>query len=271
MSSSAKAYRVLSCLKIMLIIFTVFLLCTGVLFLASGIYGLMALKHYVDLSAEVNISMTPAVLCGIGGLVIVSGLFGFLTAVKNNKCMVNCYCILIGIVFLIEIAGGITAIVFMNQIESSFKTGIEKALMDYNPSVENPIDKAQLELGCCGGISFNDWFDSPWATNVRQCGPGLQNGTTVPYSCCRPGTGKDLDDPRKHQWDQDVCFCGDNLDVTNVNSEGCLDILFGKSGQTLRYLLIAAFGMAATQLAGILISVCIYRKLREISIARRHY
>ena len=41
MTASANAYRVLSCLKVFLIVFTVLFLCAGVLFLATGIYAMV--------------------------------------------------------------------------------------------------------------------------------------------------------------------------------------------------------------------------------------
>ena len=50
---------------------------------------------------------------------------------SGNKCMVNCYCLLLGLVFFVEIAGGILAIVFMTDIQSSLKTGLTNALSGY--------------------------------------------------------------------------------------------------------------------------------------------
>lgn len=41
MTASAKVYRVLSCLKVFLIAFTVLFLCAGILFLATGIYAMV--------------------------------------------------------------------------------------------------------------------------------------------------------------------------------------------------------------------------------------
>lgn len=50
---------------------------------------------------------------------------------SDNKCMINCYCLLLGLIFFVEIAGGIMAIVFMEDIPKSLETGLTNALNGY--------------------------------------------------------------------------------------------------------------------------------------------
>ena len=45
--------------------------------------------------------------------------------------MVNCYCLLLGLVFFVEIAGGVLAIIYMEDIPRSLEVGLTNALNGY--------------------------------------------------------------------------------------------------------------------------------------------
>jgi len=261
MTASASAYRVLSCLKVFLIVFTVLFLCAGVLFLATGIYAMIALSNYNELSAEVDLTLVPFVLCGTGFVIILSGLVGFLSAVRNNKCMVNCYCLLLGLVFFVEIAGGIMAIIFMHDIQDSLKSGLTNALSGYVSSTKKLMDQTQIELQCCGVMGYQDWFNTTWADKTTQCGVGSHQ--TVPLSCCKSkqSTGNTVTI-------REPCYCGNVTNLDSINQNGCLTTVFGSNGETIQYLIIAAFGMAGLQLVGITLTICIYQRLRQINYRR---
>nr|XP_009860122.2 CD63 antigen-like [Ciona intestinalis] len=278
MASSAKSYRILSCLKILLVIFTVLFLCTGVVFLATGIYALMTLSEYNKLTPMVDLSMTPIVLCASGGFIIISGLFGFVSAFKNNKCMVNTYGCLLGVIFLVEIAGGILSIIYINQIRDSFEVGFRQTMQNYYSSNQALMDKAQIDLQCCGVYSYTEWFNTTWRDNTEQCNGIItrargDNFSSVPSSCCKSSLASSSGNETlsENRSPDGVCYCGEQADIVNINTQGCVAVMFGSEGQTLYYLISACFGLAALQVIGICLSLCIYQQQRRIRASRRHY
>lgn len=261
MTASAKVYRVLSCLKVFLIAFTVLFLCAGILFLATGIYAMIRLGNYDALFENVDLSLVPYVLCGTGFAITISGLVGFISAVRDNKCMVNCYCLLLGLVFFVEIAGGIVAIIFMEDIPKSLEIGLTNALNGYAINSKTLMDQTQMEWQCCGVYGYEDWFNTTWVGKTTQC--GTETHYTIPLSCCKTQQSSESTVTIAKP-----CFCGNQTDIDAINQNGCLTTVFGSDGETIRYLIIATFGMAALQLIGITLTICIYQRLREINYRR---
>lgn len=123
------------------------------------------------------------------------------------------------------------------------------------------MDQTQMEWQCCGVYGYEDWFNTTWAGKTTQC--GMETHYTVPLSCCKTQqTSESTVTIAK------PCFCGNETDVEAINHNGCLTTVFGSDGETILYLVIAVFGMAALQLIGITLTICIYQRLREINYRR---
>jgi len=58
----------------------------------TNVFLQIALLHYSELSSTLNLSAVPPIFCGVGGFVILSGLFGFLAAIKSkSKFIMNVF------------------------------------------------------------------------------------------------------------------------------------------------------------------------------------
>lgn len=136
--------------------------------------------------------------------------------------------------------------------------------------LQNALDKVQIELQCCGTVSYSDWFNTEWANNTGEC-TGKSTallGYAVPTSCCK-ATWSETVNQGSSSINQNTCYCGNSTELAYVNQQGCLTILFGNNGQTLYYLLGTAFGCALVQLVSMVLSFCIFCKLKDIRSNRR--
>ena len=135
--------------------------------------------------------------------------------------------------------------------------------------MDDSLSRAQIDLQCCGTSSYKDWFHTAWANNTRDCpkkSPG-HSGFAVPPSCCKQSWNEASITTSVFEH-QNTCYCGNSTELIHVNQQGCLVVLFGSDGQTLYYLLATSFGCALVQLFSMILSFCIFCKLKDLRYRR---
>ncbi|KAG8178239.1 hypothetical protein JTE90_005608 [Oedothorax gibbosus] len=97
--------------------------------------------------------------------------------------MVTLFGILLLIIFVVEIAGGVTAYVYKGQFEGFLKENMKKSIEQHQPDSQKVWDDMQKEFECCGVDNADDY---------------LNNNLTVPLSCCKEPHEKSIcDEPYK--------------------------------------------------------------------------
>ncbi|XP_035671779.1 tetraspanin-2-like [Branchiostoma floridae] len=108
------------CSKFMLFVFNLIFWLAGIGLLAFGIW----LRLDNDIAKIVSLDLpwfynATYVLMGVGGFTMIMGFLGCCGAMKENKCMLTTYTICLGLVFIAEIAGGVVAFVYRNNVSGS--------------------------------------------------------------------------------------------------------------------------------------------------------
>jgi len=84
-------------------------------------------------------------------IVAVVGFLGCCGAIKENYCMVTTFAVLLGLIFVLEIAAGALAYAYRGKMEKYVTEALEQGVKNYNESEYTKfMDKVQKEFHCCG-------------------------------------------------------------------------------------------------------------------------
>lgn len=271
-----------TCAKIILIIYNIIFLLSGLVLIALGIW-LVAdgrINNLVSLSyngSNSNLLRNAAIiLITMGVLVVIISVIGFIGAITENVILLGIYIAFLVIIFCGEICGGVIAIAFKDKIVYSL-TGILGDQLDtqlsktsnehfYNVGPNNTCftsdvgwlwDWAQLTFECCGIHGSSD-FSSRMNTsyNFKTMCPSL----TDPYrpaSCCPLKTGKSFGDFHKvpdNQYEAQTF-----VDCANPYTIGCYDAVAYWIERYAPVLIGIGIGFAMLELFGIIFAVCLCR------------
>lgn len=121
-------------------------------------------------------------LIALGGLLLIIGFLGCCGAVRESRCMLLLFFIIVLVIFLAEIAGAIVLLVFRPLVDSLFvKFGIvavQSIKNDYgnNADITGLWNTTMSTLKCCGFNNYTDFTNSSYI---------VSHG--YPASCCLNG------------------------------------------------------------------------------------
>ncbi|XP_078421948.1 tetraspanin-15 isoform X1 [Cetorhinus maximus] len=194
------------CLKFTLIIYSTFFWLIGGFILCIGIYAEVERQKYKTLQGAF---LAPAIiLILLGILMFVVSFIGVLASLRDNLCLLKVFLYTLAILLILELLGGVVALIFRNQIDHPPRTAslsyifenvfhcleiktldfinenIRKGITHYYDDLDfkNIMDFVQEEFKCCGAEDFTDW-----STNIYHNCEGRATGPLacgVPYSCC---------------------------------------------------------------------------------------
>ncbi|KAJ9594400.1 hypothetical protein L9F63_014190 [Diploptera punctata] len=109
------------------------------------------------------------ILIATGAIITLISFFGCLGALKEVKCMLLTYFIIVFLIFVTMLVGGILGYVFREKVHTTMEQEMQSSLRVYftNRGVQRAWDDTQEKLHCCGVTNKNDWRDQ------------------IPDSCCK--------------------------------------------------------------------------------------
>ncbi|XP_040179246.1 tetraspanin-15 [Rana temporaria] len=168
------------CLKFTLIAYCTIFWLIGALVLAIGIYAEVERQKYKTLHGAF---LAPAIILILLGLVMfVVSFIGVLASLRDNLCLLQVFMYTLGVCLLLELTGGIVALLFRNQTMDVLNRNIRRGIRNYYDDLDfkNIMDFVQKQFKCCGGEEYMDWekneYHSCTAPGPLACG--------VPYTCC---------------------------------------------------------------------------------------
>ncbi|KAK3760314.1 hypothetical protein RRG08_063071 [Elysia crispata] len=230
----------MKCVKYLLFLFNLMFVLAGVTLIAAGAYVQAQLKEYYDFFG--NDYMGPGILLIIVGvLIFFLAFFGCCGAYKENYCLTMTFAVCLGIIFILEISGGIAGFVLREDIESEVEGVLTEALKNYNETthtgVFNAWNKLQEQFDCCGVKGFKDW---------EQVLPNRP-----PDSCCKDSVS-----------DND-CASRSYSKTSAINTEGCSQTFENYLKNKVAIIGGVGIGLAFVQVVGILFACCLARAIRK--------
>ncbi|XP_043283345.1 tetraspanin-12-like [Venturia canescens] len=218
------------CIKYLMFIFNLLFVISGIILLSIGatIHAVFrSHQHFLDNS----FLSVPNLLIAIGTIIFFIAFFGCCGAVKENYCMILTFVSLMVLVFILELAGGISGYVLRNEAQEVVREKMLETLPKYQNGSEifNMWDQLQADFHCCGVDGAEDW--------VKHL---VTNNSQVPMSCCLPQNGI---------IGEATC----NVNSTNLYHAGCFTKFVSFIGGHAVQLGGVGLGIAFIQLTGVMI------------------
>jgi len=229
----------MKCVRMLLFVFNFLFWAMGVLLLVIGVMGRTSSSNWKEMIQDTFVLNAANIIIAAGVIVGLIGFLGCCGALKKSKCMLYSFAVTIGLIFCLEIGGGIYAYTKKDQLEKDFNEGLDAVQKEYgkgNAEFDKAIDWIQQNVECCGTTNSESWQRSDWYKNNTK--------TIVPESCCvkqKAGCNKESD--------------------LKIFKKGCAEK--GKDYVKSQIVKIAgaAIGIAVVQLLGIVFACCLSRAI----------
>lgn len=229
----------MKCVKYLLFGFNLIFFLAGLGLIIAGALVATEFNQYFDFFGG-GFSAAAILLIVVGGIIFLIGFFGCCGAYKENYCMVMVFAVLLGLIFILEIAAGITAYVLRDKADKFVEDSLNKAMVNYGlegkKGVTESWDRAQDEFQCCGVNTYTDWS-----------GKGSIGVGNVPFSCCSIASVN----------------CTTTPTASNTWKKGCVDAFVDWVKDNIYIIAGVGIGLAFVQILGIILAVCLARSIKK--------
>ncbi|XP_077418808.1 tetraspanin-15 [Vanacampus margaritifer] len=250
-------------LKILLCSYAIVWWLIGGFILAIGIYAEVERQRYKTLE---GLFLAPALILILLGIVMfIVSFIGVLASLRDNLVLLKVFMYTLAVCLILELLGGILALVFRNQTVDILNKNIRRGIVNYYDDLDfkNIMDFVQIEFMCCGGQGYKDWSVNMYH-NCSVRGP-LACG--VPYTCC-------IMKPKEVA----NTLCGykvleqERLDlIDSIHIRGCTDAFFIWLTDNYKIMAAVLLGILLPQFFGVAISWLYITRVEDAISDYGHY
>ncbi|XP_048010842.1 tetraspanin-33 [Megalobrama amblycephala] len=243
--------------KYLLFLFNMIFWVIALVLISIGVYSRIV-KHETALAC---LTVDPALLLMILGILMFFITFsGCVGSLRENICLLQTFCIVLTIIFLLQLVAGVLGFVFSDKARGKVTDMVGSAIKHYRDDLDlqNLIDYGQKQFNCCGGISYKDWSQNMYF-NCSEENPSKER-CAVPFSCCLLSTDEAVINT----------MCGHGMQELEylkasafINTNGCIDKVVNWIHSNLFLLGGIALGLAIPQLVGILLSQILINQIQD--------
>ncbi|MEE6490493.1 hypothetical protein FKM82_015892 [Ascaphus truei] len=167
-------------LKFTLIVYSTIFWLMGACVLTIGIYAEVERQKYKTLQ---GVFLAPAIiLILLGVIMFVVSFIGVLASLRDNLCLLQVFMYTLVVCLLLELTGGVIALIFRNQTMDLLNRNIRRGIRNYYDDLDfkNIMDYVQKQFKCCGGEDYMDWGRNQY----HECSAPGPLACGVPYTCC---------------------------------------------------------------------------------------
>jgi len=244
--------------KWLMFIFNLLFWITGIGLIAAGAVFQVkynGFSHFFDQGIT-----APTLLIIVGVFIFVISFLGCCGAIRENYYMLMGFGILVGLIFVLQMAGGIAALVQRGKIPELIRQGIRNDVRDFrtgNASTQTKanIDELQKDLQCCGEDKYMDFLTLDNGTVI------FATNNTIPKTCCKDNA----ECRREVVVDQ---FCNSTAPTYNVSAcpiyiDGCATPAGNLLHTAITGAAGVALGLAFIELIGIVFSCYLAKRIRS--------
>lgn len=204
-----------------------------------------------------NIQILGWVLVATSILIFVTAIFGCCGTIKESRCCMITFLIIITVVFVLLAISGVLLFLYNNQVQGMLTSHVTKQFMSkygYDSGFTMAWDEIQPKFKCCGINSGADYKSSQW---YNRQSPEFHRDGEVPRSCCtRKPDGEFLN----------VTLCLKSRPEQGgpvIYNTGCWDVMQHQVSIVLFWTSIAVFA-----LCGIVVLIIIFSCFMNLHINR---
>lgn len=174
----------------------------------------------------------------VGCFITIISFFGCCGAIRESKCMLYTFSVIVGVIFLLELSGGIAAYVHRGDLKGHFTDGMSQTLCD--PAHNASWTRMQQDMHCCGVDNYTNYWNESGTCNTPYPRPAL------PPSCCKNN------DPN----------CSESSKTRNPT--GCATAIVDQVEDHMYLIGGIAIGFAFVQLLGIVLACYLGKSLTYV-------
>ncbi|XP_055339469.1 CD63 antigen-like [Paramacrobiotus metropolitanus] len=238
--------------KWLMLIFNLIFWISGIGLIIAGAVAQTVYKPYLAFLESTYLS-APVLLIVVGAVITIIAFFGCCGSAKENYCMLITFAVLLGIIFCVELAGGIAGYVERGRVGSYLESKMRTSLARYNASLdEKAWNDTQTTLKCCGVDEWHDWLNRN-SSRVN----GTITGPKVPESCCKQPASCDTSTVNLQQ------NCVPPGDHCPIYQTGCYKQLREQLESSIGIIGGVGIGVAFIQIVGIAFACFLARRVKR--------
>ncbi|VDN96005.1 unnamed protein product [Rodentolepis nana] len=178
-----------SWIKTFLIFFTLIIMAIALAFIGLGIYFSIIRNPLLPVLMGETVYINTYLFIGLGILLVLVCIFGFVAISKNSPPMLKLYAIVLAIALILHLCVATAALLYYHfgmQWNAEALSNIMKNeyhLQDND--VTRAVDELQKQYKCCGSRNYHDWQWSGFENNSKLVTrENSSKPSIVPNSCC---------------------------------------------------------------------------------------
>ncbi|XP_061555852.1 tetraspanin-9 isoform X2 [Phycodurus eques] len=180
--------KCLCCVKYVMFVFNLIFWLGGCGLFGVGVWLSFTQSEFSSLPLSFPSLSAANLLLIAGGITMVTGFLGCLGALKEQRCLLFMFFVILLLLVLTEVALALVIHIFRDRLDSKAQGQLKEGMTNYEsqPGLKKSWDNVQKMFKCCGVTNKTDWYE-------------VLNGT-LPSSCCSVGIDQCTDG-----WSE--CFC----------------------------------------------------------------
>ncbi|XP_055779626.1 tetraspanin-4-like [Salvelinus fontinalis] len=167
--------RCLCCVKYLMFVFNLIFWLGGCGLFGVGVWLSFTQSEFSSLPLSFPSLSASNLLLVAGGVTMVTGFLGCLGALKEQRCLLMTFFVILLLLVLTEVTLTLVLHIFHNELDTKAQDELKKGMKDYltDEGLKKSWDNVQKMFKCCGVTNKTDWY--------------LVINGTLPYSCCSGG------------------------------------------------------------------------------------
>ncbi|XP_020019299.1 CD82 antigen [Castor canadensis] len=258
-----------ACIKVtkyFLFLFNLLFFILGAVILGFGVWILADRSSFISVlqTSSSSLQVAAYVFITVGAVTMLMGFLGCIGAVNEVRCLLGLYFAFLLLLLIAQVTAGVVFYFNAGQLKEEMGNVVVELIRNYSntsasgeDSLQEAWDYVQMQVKCCGWVSFSNWTDNA----------ELMNHTDVTYPCSCEVTE-----------DEDTTFLlrkgfcqapGNSTQGSNdpeewpVYREGCMEKVQAWLQENLGTILGVCVSIAVTELLGMLLSICLCRHIHS--------
>ncbi|XP_051570537.1 tetraspanin-4-like isoform X3 [Myxocyprinus asiaticus] len=191
----------LCCVKYLMFIFNLIFWLGGCGLFGVGVWLAFTQSEFSSLPLSFPSLSAANLLLVAGGVTMVTGFLGCLGALKEQRCLLMTFFVILLFLVLTEVTLIVILSVYHKELDMIAKDDLREGMKDYNSNegLKKSWDNMQRIFKCCGVSNHTDWHNKTF-------------NDEPPHSCCRDSTGP------CHRWEEPCYEKAKNWLLANITS-----------------------------------------------------
>ncbi|XP_052122293.1 tetraspanin-18 [Frankliniella occidentalis] len=199
-----------------------------------------------------DLTASAYILIAAGAFVFIISFLGYCGAVRESRCLLSTYGVLLVLILIMEVAAGVIAAAYKDQATTETKgllkaTIVKNYTINDNDTVTFVWNHLMAQLRCCGVDGYRDFAEAEQWKGYTQ--------KVVPEACCM------LQDPVSDIKPVSSSCVYNPSEANSYMMKGCYQALGDWLNQHINVVIGVGVGLGLVQLFAIFLAFCLVKSI----------